>query len=336
MVDPARREGTSEQGAAIEVPDESGPRRRPNRAEAYPPVEVDALEEVTELDLVELASPPSLARPRVPAPPPPSRRPPPPARDERVDLDALVARVASPRLTSPSIPPLAPLQPPPARPSWGLAIGLAGLALGVGVGGAALWLAKGEAVPSAAAPLPEAPEPVVEPEALAPAQEERPPMRQMVAHEVAAPEPSPAETTPPEPRRSTPAAQRTARRARRAAARENPAAVAPAPEPAPPAPEAAPEPASPTAASELPERPRRADVEQAVSGILPAVRACAPGTGQAELQLHFAPSGRVTTAQVNARLATPEQRSCMARAVRGAQVPPFSGQRLSVRYPVQL
>jgi hypothetical protein len=354
MGDPVRREGTPEQGAGVEegVPDESGPRRRPADAAREDEVEAD-LGDV--LELVELAPPPHRPRMRVPpppprrsAPPPPPRASTPPAKNERFDLDALVLSVPpAPPLSSPSLPAIRPRR---GGPSWGVTLGLAASALVMG-GGAAWMLVAREPERTSAAPAAVQPtledvrpataenvEPAVAPPAVeAPAE---PALRETASEPVAV-------EVDPEPRRGRVRRTWRVRRGQRRqaseaatpeasstdAAAEPSAASAPAPSPATASASSEPS-ASP--ASGLPERPSRADVEGAVARVLPAVRACAPGTGLAALHLHFAPTGRATTAQVESRLASPEQRSCMARAARGAEVPPFSGPRLSVRYPVQL
>jgi hypothetical protein len=88
--------------------------------------------------------------------------------------------------------------------------------------------------------------------------------------------------------------------------------------------------------STLPARPSRRDVDTAMHAVLPALRACAPGMDLVTVELHFAPTGRATTARVEGQHLSPAQRSCIARAARAAQVPAFGGQRLSVRYPVRL
>ncbi len=85
----------------------------------------------------------------------------------------------------------------------------------------------------------------------------------------------------------------------------------------------------------LPSQPARGDVSSAMGAVTPAVRACAGGqTGTAAIRIVFAGSGRVTTATVTSPpFAGTPAGSCMARAVRGARVPPFSNSNLTVTFP---
>ena len=93
-------------------------------------------------------------------------------------------------------------------------------------------------------------------------------------------------------------------------------------------------PAAP-ARSNLPAQPSRGDVSSAMGAVTPAVRACGGGqTGTASIRIVFAGSGRVTTASVTSPpFAGTPAGSCMARAVRGARVPPFSNPSLTVTFP---
>lgn len=72
-------------------------------------------------------------------------------------------------------------------------------------------------------------------------------------------------------------------------------------------------------------------------GVQPAVRACANGqTGLANVQIIFASSGRVTTANVAPPFAGTPAGSCIARAVRAATVPAFTRATFQVNYPFAL
>jgi hypothetical protein len=85
----------------------------------------------------------------------------------------------------------------------------------------------------------------------------------------------------------------------------------------------------------LPAQPSRGDVSSAMAAVNPAVRACAGGqSGTAAIRIVFAGSGRVTTATVTSPpFAGTPAGSCMARAVKGARVPPFSNPTLTVTFP---
>ena len=355
MAAPERADDEREQ--AVETtgvrPDESGARLRTHAAV---PIEEDDEEE---LELVEVVVAPRRRAAAIP-PPPPRRAPHP----ERFDLDELLRdTVRSPAL-GPVVPPL-DLEPPTAesmsgaaprsRPQHGIAIVVGTTSIIAGVITAIVLMAPRGAEPTAA------PAQAIEPAIVAP---------EVVEAPVAAPEPIALPEVPvaivpaPEPPKPetelaapTPLAQQRSRVARRAAAvheaEEAPAVVSAEDATRAAESEAAETEAAETEASEtaaaavaeesveptaaaLPERPTREDVDAAVDRIMPALRACGQGMDLITLELHFASSGRATTATTHARHLTPEQRSCVARAARTARVPPFSAPHLSVHYPVRL
>ena len=88
----------------------------------------------------------------------------------------------------------------------------------------------------------------------------------------------------------------------------------------------------------VPLRPTRTDVVSAMNGVSGAVRACANGShGVAPVRVVFAgPTGRVVSAAVTGSSFPPAVTSCIARAVRGARVPPFRDATFSVNYPFRL
>lgn len=90
----------------------------------------------------------------------------------------------------------------------------------------------------------------------------------------------------------------------------------------------------------LPERPDRKDVAEALGWARERAQACVVGSEHegriAELTIHVAPSGTVTVAEVHGELAGTAVGSCIARAFRTVALPRFAGDRLVVRYPMQL
>ncbi len=91
-------------------------------------------------------------------------------------------------------------------------------------------------------------------------------------------------------------------------------------------------------AGNLPQTPSRADIVAAMNGVSGAVSACGRGAfhGLVPVQVTFTGSnGRVSSAVVRADV-PPAIGSCVARAVRGARVPPFSQPSFSVNYPFRL
>ncbi|MDP3278223.1 MAG: hypothetical protein Q8Q09_23755 [Deltaproteobacteria bacterium] len=94
---------------------------------------------------------------------------------------------------------------------------------------------------------------------------------------------------------------------------------------------------SASASGPTPESPGRSDVLGAMSRVSVPVRACANGqTGIATVQVTFASSGRVTTAEVGPPFAGTPTGSCIARAVRSATVPAFTRATFQVNYPFRL
>ncbi|MFK7985386.1 MAG: GYF domain-containing protein [Sandaracinaceae bacterium] len=87
-----------------------------------------------------------------------------------------------------------------------------------------------------------------------------------------------------------------------------------------------------------PQTPSRGSVVSAMQSVSGPVRACANGThGTATVRVVFGGSnGRVSGATVNAPSLPGPVRSCIARAVRGARVPPFRQSSFSVNYPFRL
>lgn len=84
--------------------------------------------------------------------------------------------------------------------------------------------------------------------------------------------------------------------------------------------------------------PARDDVVRALGAVHSAVQTCAAGRGGvAWVQVTFAgPTGRVSNALVQGNFAGTPQGSCIARAVRSAQVAPFHSATFSVAFPFQL
>jgi hypothetical protein len=96
--------------------------------------------------------------------------------------------------------------------------------------------------------------------------------------------------------------------------------------------------AAAAAGAPLPDTPSRADVLAAMQAVRSAVSSCAAGSrGVATVRVTFAGnSGRVTSAVVEGAYAGTVQGSCIARAVRGAQLPPFAQATFSVTFPFAL
>lgn len=339
-LDPAPELDEDEQEALEVVEVVAAPRRRvvpppPPRAPRRERVDLDELLRGVARSSMPLGPAMAPARPEPPLAPPP--------------------RAAAPALPPPIPEPAVPA--PPSRPQWGIAIvvGTTGVVVGA-ITAVALLLTAGPAShPERAGAAKIVPAPP------APAAETRRGGANVAGEAssaTAAREAAPvALTEPPAPAAIEPARvveRRSAGRRRRASVRRAPerapsrdAVADPAPRPeAPsgaPAPAAIePEPAAtaPEPAAEpspaLPEHPSRADVDAAVERVLPGLRACGQGMDLVTIELHFASSGRATTATIHARHLTPVQRSCLARAARGARVPAFSASHLSVRYPVRL
>ena len=87
----------------------------------------------------------------------------------------------------------------------------------------------------------------------------------------------------------------------------------------------------------LPETPARDAVASALRGVSAQVRACGAGEhGSAPVSVVFRSSGAVSNATVGGQFAGTPVGSCVARAVRGARVPPFRNASFSVTFPYAL
>jgi hypothetical protein len=347
-------------------PDESGTRLRPHEPSAARTD--DDEDDAEELELVEVVTAPRRRAAAIPPPPPPRAHP------ERFDLDELLRDVArssplgppmAPTLdeSPPALPPVSITPAPRWRPQWVVAIvvGTTGIVIGAITAGALLTMTPEPTAVDASerearrarittetprAPAPEqrsverpVPPPPV---AIAPQPERAPEPEQREFEQQAQPAPQHQAR---EPERRAPSLARRAPVAAVAETEEPATASATNEAPMDGAEEHAPTGSEETAGLEtaasepdpaLPERPTREDVDAAVDGVMPALRACGQGLDLITLELLFVSSGRATTASTDARHLTPEQRSCLARAARGARVPPFSAPHLSVRYPVRL
>lgn len=87
-----------------------------------------------------------------------------------------------------------------------------------------------------------------------------------------------------------------------------------------------------------PQTPSRSDVMSALNGVQGAVAACGNGThGTANVRIVFSGrTGQATNATVGGGNFPPPVMSCIARAARGARVPPFQNATFSVNYPFRL
>ncbi|MFO0694815.1 MAG: GYF domain-containing protein [Polyangiales bacterium] len=89
--------------------------------------------------------------------------------------------------------------------------------------------------------------------------------------------------------------------------------------------------------SSLPETPSRDSVRAALSGVSGEVRACGAGEhGVAPVAVTFRSNGSVSSANVGGQFAGTPVGSCIARAVRGAHVPPFRNPTFNVSFPYSL
>jgi predicted Zn finger-like uncharacterized protein len=96
-------------------------------------------------------------------------------------------------------------------------------------------------------------------------------------------------------------------------------------------------PAAAAPAPGTPEGPARADVVAALRAVGSAVRACGTGSGgTATVTVVFNSQGRVNTANVAPPFGGTPAGSCIAVAVRGAHLPPFTRPTFSVTYPFPL
>jgi len=75
----------------------------------------------------------------------------------------------------------------------------------------------------------------------------------------------------------------------------------------------------------------------AMNSVQGAVQACGQGQhGLAPVRIVFGSNGRVRSANVSGGSFPGPVRSCIARAARGARVPPFRNDSFSVNYPFRL
>lgn len=87
-------------------------------------------------------------------------------------------------------------------------------------------------------------------------------------------------------------------------------------------------------APSLPEQPSRNEVQAGIEQIRPALNTCAAGAhGTVFANLTIQGSGRVSYSAVEGEFTSGSVGSCMARALRSASFPQFSGPSLKVRYP---
>jgi hypothetical protein len=85
------------------------------------------------------------------------------------------------------------------------------------------------------------------------------------------------------------------------------------------------------------ERPSRDAVMQGLAGLRSRLVECAEGRhGLVDTHVTIAPSGRVTYSLIGGDFVGSSQGSCMARALRSATFPPFSGPSLKVLFPYSL
>jgi hypothetical protein len=100
-------------------------------------------------------------------------------------------------------------------------------------------------------------------------------------------------------------------------------------------------PAAPLSAAAEPtttgERPTRDEVMRGLAGLHSQLVECADGRhGLVNTRVTIAPSGRVTYSLIGGDFVGTPQGSCMARALRSATFPPFSGPSLKVLFPYSL
>ena len=87
-------------------------------------------------------------------------------------------------------------------------------------------------------------------------------------------------------------------------------------------------------AAPLPEQPTRNDVQAGIEGVRSALNVCAAGAhGTVFANLTIQGNGRVSYSVVEGEFTNGTVGSCMARALRSASFPQFSGPSLKVRYP---
>jgi len=85
-----------------------------------------------------------------------------------------------------------------------------------------------------------------------------------------------------------------------------------------------------------PVTPSRSDVIRAMRAVQGAVGACADTPLRANVRIVFGSNGRVRSAAVTSADIPPGVASCVARAVRGARLPPFQQASFSVQFPFRL
>nr|PZN27455.1 MAG: hypothetical protein DIU78_05035 [Pseudomonadota bacterium] len=227
----------------------------------------------------------------------------------------------------------------PRRRSPLLIGGLLIVAAGVGAGAALvlpdLLSSKDAAAPTASAAAPSAPVSAAapQPEASAPS---APPSASASAEEEPSSTPStaPATARPERPERAVPpaAAAPPAPAARPAPPDEATSAEGGTPKPTPASPAAQlPKPAEP-AAAEAPPFDQAAAKATLMTAASHAASCKQPGgpTGTGRALVTFAPSGRVTKAEVTGDFAGTPVGSCVARIFRNAKVPAFSGDAVTV------
>jgi hypothetical protein len=324
-------------------------------AAASPPTETPLLPTPSPSAATTAPAPATVSKPiqppsAAPKPPAPAASRTPQAAAETLRMDAV--KLDAPRLDAPSLydkgqatssalalPTTDPSAQSKRSSSWGAVLGL--LVLLVGLGGVYRYL-NPSAEPQAAAPpaqpaTPEPPAPKVE----------APPAPTQVAEApatTAAPEPTPEAAAPPA---AAPATPEPASPATKPAA---PSYASPSPAPAAPR-----EPSKPTSATEKPaptpattkpssgkpSKPTgpvgpfdRAAAASALSSAASQASSCKKSgdpSGTASVTVTFAPSGRVTSANISGPpFAGTATGGCIASTLRRATIPPFEGDRITV------
>lgn len=96
-------------------------------------------------------------------------------------------------------------------------------------------------------------------------------------------------------------------------------------------------PVAPPAAADLPEQPSRSDIQHALEEIRPALLACTQGVhGMSYAAVTIANTGKVAHSSVEGNFVGTGAGSCIARALRTASFPAFTGDSFKVRYPFVL
>jgi hypothetical protein len=101
---------------------------------------------------------------------------------------------------------------------------------------------------------------------------------------------------------------------------------------------AEPEPEPAVEEAPAPAGPSRQDVRSVMEGLRPALLECAAnGHGLTHVQLTVTPNGRTRAIRVSGAFAGSPEGSCMARAARTAEFPPYEGdEAVTLRYPYRL